>query len=50
MNEIQQFHFELANNLIKCSIEEYFKMYHNNFYNKNIEFMEYFLSLIPKRK
>jgi len=51
MDEIQQFSLELANNLIKCSAEEYFKMFHDNFYNnENIDFMEYFLELVPKRK
>jgi hypothetical protein len=51
MDEIQQFSLELANSLVKCTLEDYFKAFHDNFYkDENIEFMGYFLSLIPKRK
>lgn len=51
MDEIQQFSLELANNLIKCSLEEFFKMFNDEFYkDENIDFMNYFLELVPKRK
>jgi len=51
IDEIEQFSLKLANSLIKCSAEEYYKMYHDKFYDdENIEFMDYFLSLIPRRK
>jgi len=50
MSTIQEYSIELANKMIKYNIEEYFVNIHIKFYNDlNIEFMAYFLSLIPKK-
>jgi len=50
MSNIQEYNIELANKMIKYNIEEYFINIHNKFYNNlNIEFMNYFLSLIIKK-
>ena len=50
MSTIQEYSLTLANKMIKYNIEEYFTNIHNKFYSDlNIEFMAYFLSLIPKK-
>lgn len=49
MSSIQEFNYNLADRLIKYDINDYFKLVHNKYYKTiNIEFMEYFLSLIPQ--
>jgi len=49
MSTIQEFNYDLADRLIKYDVNDYFKLVHNKYYkNINIEFMEYFLSLIPQ--
>jgi hypothetical protein len=51
MSTIQEFNYDLADRLIKYDINDYFKLVHSKYYkNINIEFMEYFLSLIPKKQ
>ena len=47
MNSIQEYNTNLADKLIKYEHDEYFKIVHSKFYSHiNIEFMDYFLSLI----
>ena len=49
MSSIQEFNYDLADRLIKYDVNDYFKLVHSKYYkNINIEFMEYFLSLIPQ--
>lgn len=50
MNTIPEYSLELAYNMIKYNIEEYFTDIQSQYYNNlNIEFMDYFLSLIPRK-
>ena len=50
MDPIESYSLNLANNLVKCNVEEYFTIIHNEFYQHiNTEFMDYFLSLVPKK-
>jgi hypothetical protein len=49
MNTIQEFNYDSADRLIKYDVNDYFKLVHNKYYkNINIEFMEYFLSLVSQ--
>jgi hypothetical protein len=49
MSLIQEFNYDSADRLIKYDMNDYFKLVHSKYYkNINIEFMEYFLSLIPQ--
>ena len=50
MSTIQEYNYELSNNMIEYKIEDYFNSIYSKFYNNlNIEFMGYFLKLIPKK-
>lgn len=50
MNTIEEFNTNLANKLIKYDLNVYFNTVHYKYYsNVDISFMDYFLSLIPKK-
>ena len=50
MNTIEEFNTNLANKLIKYDLNVYFNTIHSKYYkNVDISFMDYFLSLIPKK-
>jgi hypothetical protein len=50
MSTIQEYSLKLANKMIEYNIKEYFNKIHHKFYSDlNIDFMDYFLSLIPKK-
>jgi len=50
MNSIPEYSLELAYHMIKYNIEEYFTDIQSQYYNNlNIDFMDYFLSLIPRK-
>ena len=47
VSQIKEYNTNLANNLIKIDVNDYFKYIHDNFYpNQDIDFMKYFLELI----
>ena len=49
INNIHNYNQEIADKLIKYTLEEYFNYIHSSYYNYiDITFMEYFLSLVPR--